>query len=407
MMADEPEDQLTFKQKLLFYITAFFVLLAIFSLFAFLFLVPFVIEPAFTTIMMEFDENPAFCVTVETLQFKGASNCSWTSCREGCTKEVYECTQIRVNYRPTELNNITIIDYLDAKSNDNNIDFKMQMSLTNNIIRHITRVEGNINSAVYLKEINHKTSSKSTSAQLLSSDVPKMNNFPFRSERAIREYDYVEGDSEQYESKKSPHNDIELIEYSDGSSETDVSNKSEWFYVGAKLFPNVKGCGYPPMLNCTIWARKYRTVGTNFSCYYSRAQPGLVISDLDLEQNMLNLIYATCIPIPSFILSVIYLTFAYFKIYNEDEESVPLDKNAEDIADDDDLAGADDDADVSGGDSDTLVVNGSSKKAPLDTVDQITSNSDLNSFGHQMNVKMADEISHDGGTFLNSGILSG
>ena len=29
----------------------------------------------------------------------GASNCSWTSCREGCTKELYDCTQIRVNYK--------------------------------------------------------------------------------------------------------------------------------------------------------------------------------------------------------------------------------------------------------------------------------------------------------------------
>lgn len=29
----------------------------------------------------------------------GASNCSWTSCREGCTKELYDCKQIRVNYK--------------------------------------------------------------------------------------------------------------------------------------------------------------------------------------------------------------------------------------------------------------------------------------------------------------------
>lgn len=32
----------------------------------------------------------------------GASNCSWTSCREGCTKELYDCTQIRVNYKLPE-----------------------------------------------------------------------------------------------------------------------------------------------------------------------------------------------------------------------------------------------------------------------------------------------------------------
>ncbi|KAJ8877887.1 hypothetical protein PR048_022346 [Dryococelus australis] len=99
-MADEPEIiPQTFLEKLLFYTTAFFVLLGTFSLFAFLFLVPFVIEPAFTTIFMEFEPEPAQCRTVDVETRHGVSNCTWSSCREGCTKEVYECTQIRVNYK--------------------------------------------------------------------------------------------------------------------------------------------------------------------------------------------------------------------------------------------------------------------------------------------------------------------
>lgn len=65
-MADE--DPRSLKDKLLFYTTAFFILLGTFSLFAFLFLVPFVIEPAFTTIFMHFDTRPAMCVTVDTVQ---------------------------------------------------------------------------------------------------------------------------------------------------------------------------------------------------------------------------------------------------------------------------------------------------------------------------------------------------
>ncbi|KMQ91723.1 protein tipe [Lasius niger] len=63
-MADEKEKQ-TFLQKLLFYTTAFFILLSTFSLFAFLFLVPFVIDPAFTTIFMEFDTRPVECITID------------------------------------------------------------------------------------------------------------------------------------------------------------------------------------------------------------------------------------------------------------------------------------------------------------------------------------------------------
>nr|XP_012147913.1 PREDICTED: protein tipE-like [Megachile rotundata] len=97
-MEEEKEKQ-TFLQKLLFYTTAFFILLSTFSLFAFLFLVPFVIDPAFTTIFMQFDTRPAECVTIDVESRRGTSNCSWTSCREGCTKELYDCTQIRVNYK--------------------------------------------------------------------------------------------------------------------------------------------------------------------------------------------------------------------------------------------------------------------------------------------------------------------
>ncbi|XP_041767269.1 uncharacterized protein LOC121591024 [Anopheles merus] len=89
----------TFREKALFYTTAFFILLGTFSLFAFLFLVPFVIEPAFQTIFMQFDESPALCVTAYNEHLYGAKNCSWASCREGCTKDIYECQQIRVNYK--------------------------------------------------------------------------------------------------------------------------------------------------------------------------------------------------------------------------------------------------------------------------------------------------------------------
>lgn len=350
-MADEPELELTFKQKLLFYTTAFFVLLGIFSLFGFLFLVPFVIEPAFTTIVMEFDEKPALCVTVELEHFKGASNCSWTSCREGCTKEVYECSQIRVNYK--------VFQSIHNSTNDTIYDDNLEIT------------DGSL-----------------TTKQ--------------RIERAIREYDYVEGDVQQQELNKPPHSGVEFMDYPDGTESSGLmGNTSEWFFTGAKLFPNVKGCGYPPILNCSIWTKKYKTIGTNFSCYYSRVDPGIVITDLDLHQNTLNLIFATCIPIPSFIISVIYLTFAYFKIYNDDDEAAPLDKNAEDIADEE-LAPNNETT------SETNVPNG--MKSISIASEQASPNSEINSFGHQLKVKMADEMSReslDGGFISNSGSIQG
>ena len=30
----------------------------------------------------------------------GLTNCSWSSCREGCTAEFFKCHQVRVSYTP-------------------------------------------------------------------------------------------------------------------------------------------------------------------------------------------------------------------------------------------------------------------------------------------------------------------
>ncbi|RZF43545.1 hypothetical protein LSTR_LSTR012825 [Laodelphax striatellus] len=256
-MADDVKKKQTTSEKLLFYTTTFFVLLGTFSLFGFLFLVPFVIEPAFTTILMEFDETPATCMTVSVTSMRGVSNCSWTSCREGCTKEVYECTQIRVNYR-------------------------------------------------LIKDEEEEQDMSSTTTGV-------------RRERAIREsYDY-----HLYEDDNVLPRGLADFDPVITTSSTPYDNYSYWFFTDAKLYPNVKGCGYPPMLNCSIFYKKYITEGTNFSCHYSRVDPGLVISDLDMWGVYMNLVLAMAIPIPSFIISVIYLTVAYFYIYADDSVEQP------------------------------------------------------------------------------------
>lgn len=229
-MTEKVDDQ-TWQEKLLFYTTAFFILLATFSLFAFLFLVPFVIDPAFTTIFMEFDENPALCRTAMVVHLKGASNCTWSSCREGCTKEVYGCTQIYVDYWP-------------GLGDEANEDW---------------------------------------TAPIEQSDS--------RHKRGIRDYDdyVVELDAFEPEENDDMQSGFMPNGFADVDVEADITttsspgNESDVYYK-AKLFPNVKGCGYPPSLNCTIFIKRYRDVGKNFSCYYSKVDPGIVISDLDMRQ---------------------------------------------------------------------------------------------------------------------------
>lgn len=320
-MADE-EIERTFKEKLLFYTTASFVLLGTFSLFGFLFLVPFVIDPALTTIFMEFNETPALCVTTGTESNQGVSNCSWTSCREGCTREIFTCTQIRVNYKILPVEVIEEILISDTPKIENEMENR---------------------------------------------EVLQMERYA----RAIRDYEYTE------------EQETRLIDMPAVEPTGLMGNNSEWYFTGAKLFPNVKGCGYPPMLNCTIFYKKYTVIGYNFSCYYSTVDPGIVINELDMWQTYMNLIYAMAIPIPSFIISVIYLTFAYFKIYNEDEETAPLEANAEEM----DVEGAN----TNSLHSETLLPQTSGVVTPGSEVFR----EDLASFGHQLKVKMADEMSRE------------
>lgn len=184
------DDDRTFKQKLLFYTTAFFVLLGTFSLFSFLFLVPFVIEPAFQTIFMEFDENRAQCFTDETIVKAGTRNCTWTSCREGCTRDIYTCTQIYVNYKRfgngTNPYEATIMDPSTPPA------------------KKKPGEEGN------------------------------------RKRRAITDYDYVDSNDNSNDMGESNDGGGD---YPNEPTEGLMPNSSEFFYRRARLFPNVKGCG--------------------------------------------------------------------------------------------------------------------------------------------------------------------
>lgn len=92
----------------------------------------------------------------------------------------------------------------------------------------------------------------------------------------------------------------------------------------------------------------------------------------------MNLVYAMAIPIPSFIISVIYLTIAYFKIYNEEEVVLVSGEEGED-----------------GGEGE----GSNATPVPLTSV-ALTPGSeafrdDLTSFGYQLQIAMVDDISRD------------
>ncbi|CAG0885287.1 unnamed protein product, partial [Cyprideis torosa] len=74
-------------------------LLAILDAFIFLFIIPFIIDPCISTIVEDYSVQPARCRTTEVNHRVGASQCSWASCRLGCTAPFTNCTQILVEYQ--------------------------------------------------------------------------------------------------------------------------------------------------------------------------------------------------------------------------------------------------------------------------------------------------------------------
>ena len=191
--------------------------MAIGAFFAFLFLVPFVIEPAVKTIRMDFELEPVTCCVVSFTELKGKKNCSdWSSCREGCTREIYDCVKI-------------LVAYTDAK------DF-------------------------------------SCAAQ------------------------------------RPDH---------------------QWLHNEAFLYPNAKGCGYPPSLNCTVFRNRFRTPNVTFPCHYSRQDATLVITELDPDRLRYDLVVAIVVPFLSFAVSVAFLVHAYHRMKRKEAAAAAADALAQ------------------------------------------------------------------------------
>lgn len=73
----------TLVEKAKFYTSLCLGTTAILAVFAFLFLIPFVVEPAVTTILADFSPHAVACVVTDHVYAEGLKNCSWASCREG------------------------------------------------------------------------------------------------------------------------------------------------------------------------------------------------------------------------------------------------------------------------------------------------------------------------------------
>lgn len=138
-------------------------------MFAFLFLIPFVVDPAISTIVADYDQIPVTCIVVDHTYAEGLRNCTWSSCREGCT--------------------------------------------------------------------NAATRYVHTTYSLIESKMTQFSLFSHRCHQLLVNYTKIPWHEWQQHPRK--------------------IGKIEWDVADTKLLINSEGCGYPPHVNCTEFAKKY------------------------------------------------------------------------------------------------------------------------------------------------------
>ncbi|XP_026482455.1 protein tipE-like [Ctenocephalides felis] len=180
------------RERVWFYTTAALALISAGAGSSLLFLVPLYVDPAISTLMANFSSQAVTCQTSRREDLAGLNNCSWSSCREGCTSDMYRCTHIYVSYTvPPDEDNMTSTEtYEDLMLNPING----------------TRVED------------------------------------------------------------------------------------------AQLFVNIKGCGYPPRIDCGNFTDYYGTEGVEFPCYYSKQNRTIVMTKYDRDEQVKVIVHFFAVP---------------------------------------------------------------------------------------------------------------
>lgn len=108
---DKPKKR-SWRERANFYATSTLAFFSVTAGASLLFLVPLYVDPAISTLVSDFIESPTWCTTTRREDVVGIMNCSWSSCREGCTSDLYRCTHIYVTF--IEASNVTLMPNLST-----------------------------------------------------------------------------------------------------------------------------------------------------------------------------------------------------------------------------------------------------------------------------------------------------
>ncbi|XP_046398358.1 uncharacterized protein LOC124165109 isoform X3 [Ischnura elegans] len=310
---------------------------AILSAFAFLFLIPFVVDPAISTILSDFEPEAVTCITSRVTYAEGMRNCSWSSCREGCTTAALKCHQILVNYTrvPYAESLRRLEEVQEARRRRRRRRREAQEEDTSHptpFLLHLSTppptspagggpaTERAAPGSPAEAADHHPTPPKSRKRQphpLGGKSVTALVEAPPQTK--VEEEAAAAATSEESATVFSPP--PAEAEGGDGGADEDLDDEdpeedSIWDVVDTKFFVNTEGCGYPPRVNCSVFAKQFMTPPEPgkpriFPCYYSRMYPERVVAKYSAEENIKHLVLSLIVPNVLFVGSIAILSFWY------------------------------------------------------------------------------------------------
>ncbi|XP_068238846.1 protein tipE-like [Palaemon carinicauda] len=210
------------------------VILVVLGLPGFYLTLNFLLNPGLATLRAQF--KPATCIVASSTFKMGQVNCTWSSCRQGCTRqELYTCWQVLVVPRWGELN------------------------LTGDSMVNESSVE-NTN----FESTNPKIELALSSANISSYDDGDESFAPETNGKAM---DHDSGKREFHTLKT----------HQDGHKEESNQTINEDGLARLKI--NAAGCDYTP---CDAWCQKYGKLGMMFPCYVGN-DGRLAVPEFDAE----------------------------------------------------------------------------------------------------------------------------
>lgn len=205
--------------------------------------VPLAVEPAVATLLESFSRQPMVCVTaaVKTGMAVGGQGdaCSWTSCRQGCTGDVYKCVHVFVN--------VSLIPW-------------------ETLARHLVNQSAETDTDV---ERKRRSAATGWAISWAASDAGIVN----ASRTSVVETGAVETRYAVYEDAQTwlrvATSSVDLpATVAELRRVAGLNASTLWDVTRIPLLINVKGCGYPPQVDCATFHRSVAShLGTVLPCY--------------------------------------------------------------------------------------------------------------------------------------------